>query len=502
MESVLIARRLAAIAVLLRRYDGMSPSAIGQHPEMVAGYERACAEVSALLNLPPAAAGRQVHYAEVLDIRLPRLAALFAEGRIDWRSVQIVIDRTDLVDDDLIGELDEKLASRIENWSTWSRQRIINAVDAAVLDVDADAVRQRRKDADDNRYIWVGPDRDGIAKIDGRVPAASATAFDRRLTELAQAVCAEDPRNLVQRRADALAALTEGRSLRCGCGRADCPTRSAPAESGGTRVILNVIATDATVAGAQDRPGYLDGYGVIDAEQVRQLAAGASWRLLNPAADPAAAFRYQPSAALARAVRCRDLTCRFPGCHRRATICDLDHTNPFNHTDPAAGGPTVLSNLKCLCRFHHRMKTFGGWHDQQLEDGTVIWKSPSGAVFETKPGSAEVIPELADALGTTGQRPLRQPCQNWATQRAAQVARARRNNRVREAANELHAQRRREIADLKVRNRMRDRLHLLKGGSSTSPFCAWVNDPHEPEQLPPDWQPPPAPPPLPDDCPF
>jgi hypothetical protein len=44
-------------------------------------------------------------------------------------------------------------------------------------------------------------------------------------------------------------------------------------------------------------------------------------------------------------VRCRDLTCRWPGCDRPALDCDLDHTIPH-----AVGGPTHASNLKCYCR--------------------------------------------------------------------------------------------------------------------------------------------------------
>jgi hypothetical protein len=45
----------------------------------------------------------------------------------------------------------------------------------------------------------------------------------------------------------------------------------------------------------------------------------------------------------------------------------VDHTIP--HRD---GGPTHASNLKCLCRFHHLIKTFWGWRDEQLRDGTVM----------------------------------------------------------------------------------------------------------------------------------
>ncbi|RRR47166.1 HNH endonuclease [Mycolicibacter terrae] len=503
-ESVLVARRLGAIAALLRRHGGADPWEFEQDHETVTGYERTCAQVSALMNLAPAAAGRQVHYAAALDNRLPRVGELFARGHLDWHTVQLIITRTDLVDDDLIGGLDEHLAARAGGWSSWSRRRIINAVDAAVLEVDPDAARQRRKEADNDRYLWVSPERDGMAEIKGKIAAAQGAAFDRRLTQMANDVCADDPRTLDQRRVDALNALAEGLPLICACGRSDCPARAAdrPSPGSGTRVILNVVATADTIGGCSDRPGYLEGFGVIDADQVRALAESASRWVIDATVDAAAALRYRPSVQLARAVRCRDLTCRFPGCHRRATICDLDHTVPFNHDDPAAGGPTAAWNLKCLCRFHHRMKTFGGWSDRQSPDGTVIWTSPTGVSFETKPGSADVIPELADALSLTVQRPLPQRCRSRARQRAAQVARVRRHNRARRAANERYAARRREIEDRKWRNRMRDTLFLLKGTKSASPFCGWINDPHEPEELPPDWQPPPPSPPLPDDPPF
>jgi hypothetical protein len=90
---------------------------------------------------------------------------------------------------------------------------------------------------------------------------------------------------------------------------------------------------------------------------------------------------YRPSAELAEFVRMRDLYCRAPGCDVPADRCDLDHTIPY----PI--GPTHASNIKCLCRTNHLMKTFGGWHDIQLPDGTVIWISPSGRKYSTKPGS-------------------------------------------------------------------------------------------------------------------
>jgi hypothetical protein len=53
-----------------------------------------------------------------------------------------------------------------------------------------------------------------------------------------------------------------------------------------------------------------------------------------------------------------------------------------------------VSNLKCLCRKHHLLKTFWGWLDRQRPDGTVIWTSPGGQTYTTHPGSRLLFPTL------------------------------------------------------------------------------------------------------------
>jgi hypothetical protein len=62
---------------------------------------------------------------------------------------------------------------------------------------------------------------------------------------------------------------------------------------------------------------------------------------------------YRPTAAQRRLVTARDRHCRMAGCHRRPGRHDIDHGHAF-----AAGGPTACWNLCCLCRRHHRIKTF------------------------------------------------------------------------------------------------------------------------------------------------
>ena len=146
-------------------------------------------------------------------------------------------------------------------------------------------------------------------------------------------------------------ALARGQRLACQCDNPDCPAAAAamgelPAQTVGTRAVIHVIATPEAVNG--QAPGFLPGYGQNPAEQIARLADGATIREVEIPPD-AAEPRYRPSAKLAEFVRCRDLTCRFPGCDRPAQACDLDHTVPY----PA--GPTHPSDLKCLCRFQQRL---------------------------------------------------------------------------------------------------------------------------------------------------
>jgi hypothetical protein len=261
--------------------------------------------VSALLNISPTAAYYIVGHAAALHHRLPRVAALLASGRTDWRTVKLIIGRTDLVTKDLALRVDATLAEKLATWQCWSRQRIINAIDAEVLAVDPDAAKQRHAKADDDRFISIDSCPHGMAEIYGRISAGAGMALDRRLSQLASGVCAADPRTMSQRRADALAALTAGRRLACLCGQSDCPAaRSDTGQSeAAPQVIINVIASARTLDGASEQPGYLDGYGIIDADQVRQLATNAIGRMLDTDVTSIDASRYQPSAALARAIR-------------------------------------------------------------------------------------------------------------------------------------------------------------------------------------------------------
>ena len=55
------------------------------------------------------------------------------------------------------------------------------------------------------------------------------------------------------------------------------------------------------------------------------------------------------------------------------------------------------------------VKTFWGWRDQQLPDGTVILTSPSGQTYVTTPGSALLFPNLCLPTGELPSVPKAYP---------------------------------------------------------------------------------------------
>lgn len=152
------------------------------------------------------------------------------------------------------------------------------------------------------------------------------------------------------------------------------------------RPTVHVTVPVLTLLGLEDAPADLEGYGPIDAETARGLAAQASsfTRLLtHPVSSTVLDVdrtTYRPPADLARWLRVRDETCRFPGCNRRASRCELDHTEDWAHD-----GRTAFDNLAHLCPHHHHLKHETSWSVRHLEHGALEWRSPSGRRHVTEP---------------------------------------------------------------------------------------------------------------------
>ncbi|WP_445166671.1 HNH endonuclease signature motif containing protein [Mycolicibacterium sp. Dal123E01] len=429
VENQAAARRLAAIAELfeMRRLEH------GEREDWaVDTWAAVGSELAAALRVSVGKAGSAMTYGLAM-LQLPAVAALFKAGDIDVQMFQTVVYRTALITDAaVLAEVDRRLSVRAARWPSMTKGRLASEIDRIVIKHDPDAVRRVRAKAS-GRDVEFGDEDNGCVEVIARLTSAAAHALKQRVDGVSKTLCEADPRTAGERRADAVGAMAAGADrLACCCGKPDCPAGTRPVPGA---PVIHVVAEQATLEGRSDNPGYLLGADtLIPAELVAELAQHAKLRpLINPA-DAVSEPRYEPSRALADFVRARDLTCRAPGCDRPATHCDVDHTIPYPY------GATHAGNLKCLCRQCHIRKTFWGWRDKQLPDGTVIWTLPGNQTYVTLPGSALLFPSLMTptlpplgrvaAIETAGERTVMMPRRKTtrAQNRAKYIAGERRHN--------------------------------------------------------------------------
>ncbi|WP_312180556.1 DUF222 domain-containing protein [Arthrobacter sp.] len=162
-------------------------------------------------------------------------------------------------------------------------------------------------------------------------------------------------------------------------------SRKRGAHRKGMRTEVMVLINADTLAGMDEAPVELNGYGPLSPEAGRRMIYEAlSWTPLVQDPTTGAILgvgrRRRIPSGLKRWLQARDGTCRFPGCGVNAQVSQIDHTRPW-----AQGGNTEHSNLEHLCPKHHRFKTLGHWKATQPEPGSIQWTSPTGRRYRTAP---------------------------------------------------------------------------------------------------------------------
>jgi hypothetical protein len=356
------ARQLRALARIVE----LSPD-----PRGVAPFDEfTTCHVAPALRWTETTASNQLFLAAQLVRRLPGTLAALERGELDLRRARALADVTEPLTAEQCLVVEQRVLPRA---SSQTAPELRQSARRQVLKIDPEGAQRRHEQRNQVREVRVTPEEDGMANLAVYCTATDAETAFAHVDALAHASRTEDdPRSLDQRRADAAIDLLTGRACACG--------RNRGATSDQTRVHVTVPLN--TLLGTDDQPGELAGHGPIPAQLARELAADATWRRL--VTDPltgavldVGTTRYRPPAALAEYVRARDRRCRFPGCRRPGRQCDLDHSVPFPK------GPTSHTNLCCLCRRHHRLKTEGGWHVKLDPDGT--WISPTARVYVTTP---------------------------------------------------------------------------------------------------------------------
>lgn len=340
--------------------------AVGWSPQVVAQRELAT-ELATALRVPERTAERLVAESKTLQQQLPATREALASGEISYRHAQAMMEQAWSLPPEAATDLEraalpyaKKLT--VAKFAGRARQLRERAHPESI------AARKGRCAAD--RSVELDPAQDGMAYLTAYLPAETAQAIHNRISDVARSLQGRDEaRTLSQLRADVFADALLGGP----CG-------------GGIRAHVLVTVPVMTLLGLDEQPATLEGYGPIDADTARRLAAHAPsfTRLLTHPETGAVLSvgrdRYAVPADLRLWLRLRDQSCRFPGCNRAARRCDIDHTDDWYH-----GGHTRHDNLAHLCESHHNVKHHTRWRARQLGDGVIEWTSPAGKTYTTEP---------------------------------------------------------------------------------------------------------------------
>lgn len=310
---------------------------------------------------------------------LPATLDAMRGGELDGAQARVIAHAVGVLDAgaEVLASADAELAALA---LTHTPAQLRHAAKRLLERLQAETRAERHARAYAHRSVQLDPAPDGMAWLAVQMRAADALLIRDRLQGAVRAAM-DDPaesRTCAQLEADL------ARDLLLHAVPSD---EVAASRLSAIRPTVHVTVPVLSLLGADDAPADLDGYGPIDAETARRLAAQAPsfTRLLTHPITGAVLDvdrdSYRVPADLRRWLQVRDGTCRFPGCTRRALRCEVDHSADW----AADHGATAHDNLAHLCALHHRLKHETAWSLRHLEGAVLEWTSLTGAVYRTTP---------------------------------------------------------------------------------------------------------------------
>ncbi len=302
----------------------------------------------------------------------PTLHAALAGGLLDGWRTRLIVEALRPLPDDARREVEKQILTEAPGLTAG---KLAERLRRLVITADPRDAAQRHAQARAARRVTTRRGEDGMGQLFGELPAEDLAIVDQIIDQVADALKDADPndtRTKAQRRADALVRICH--DVACAPGTpaaanpaaatqrptaddtddptddvrtttaAGCPPqpdRLLTLRERAGRPHIQVTVSWTTLAGIDDLPGHLAGYGPITADQARALAADGVWRRLLT--DPATGVLldyghtvYRPPQVLQDHVRARDVTSTFPTDNTPAHRAEIDHHLEWEH-----GGTTT-----------------------------------------------------------------------------------------------------------------------------------------------------------------
>ena len=337
------------------------PSSPGQYRSMVA-------EISLACHLSVLSAQSFMADAYLLATCHPFTAKALADGVVNLTTARAVAREASHIDDpDKAALADQVIAEELPDVPPG---RIRSLIDRRIMEIDPDAASRKAATERADKHVTFEPGSPGTAHLNAYLPAEQAETCWQALHDHARTMrAAGDPRSVSHLMCDTLVERVTGTT-----GLAD------------VKVHLNLVMSDNTLFGADDRPAELSGCGPIPAPVARLIAAtGNTWlkRLYTDpidgtlvSADPR---RRRFAAEVRDFVLIRDSHCRGINC--ASPMIDIDHIIEYSR-----GGHTAADNGQALSKNCHTMREHPRMRVHAEPDtGAVVWQTPSGLSHRTLP---------------------------------------------------------------------------------------------------------------------
>ncbi len=328
-------------------------------------------EVAMRLRISERAAEAQLAEADQLVSKLPATLAGLAAGEFSYRHAQVMVEQSIGLSDEDCEALEAKaLPYAVKLTPPRFKQKVRTLREL----LHPEVLAERNQAAREQRRVELWPAEDGMAWLSLHLSAEDALGAMNRITAHAKLLCGKEgeSRTVAQIGADfARDLMLDGVPTTGKCG---------------IRPKVFVTVPVLTLLGKSEAPGNLNGYGPIDADTARRIAAHAPSfiRILtHPETGAVLSIgrdRYRVPKDLRDAIIALDETCRAFGCGALAGHCDIDHV-----LDWAFAGETNLDNLIALCRSHHTLKTAGKIKAKTKPGRQVTWTGPKGGTATTEP---------------------------------------------------------------------------------------------------------------------
>jgi len=311
---------------------------------------------------------------------MPHTRAAWRDGVVPEYTVTQLMKGTACLSREDRAAVDLEVAGDPDRLEAMSPRQAGAAASAAAYRADPMSFVDRRRKAEADRHTSIRPAPDVMTWFSALLSVKQGVAVHAALSVAAdQARAAGDPRSRRQIMADLLVE------------RVIAPLVAGQAGAKpGVGLMVNVVVRDSVLLGDEDGTGWVEGYGEVPGDLLREwIAANLDdgldvWlkRLYEKpqtgelVAMDSRARRFD--GGLAAFLRMRDRGCREAYCD--APVRHLDHV-----IDKALGGATDTSNGQGVCEGHNYAKQAHGWRSRPRPGPrhTVETTTPTGHVYMT-----------------------------------------------------------------------------------------------------------------------